>query len=101
VDDQITGNNLKRDKGRFEHEEVVARRNSKGFVDVSASEANEGGRDWQVGHHFSHAWRITNQCLAFGRLVKGHRREGSNFKGLFSLSGSASFGANFPLEPDM
>ena len=42
MDNEITGNDLKGNKCRLEYKEIVTGRNSKGFIDISASKANEG-----------------------------------------------------------
>ncbi len=50
MDDDITCDDLKGNKSCFEDEEIIARCNPEGFIDVAACEADEGRRDGEVGH---------------------------------------------------
>lgn len=57
VDDDIAGGDFEGHHGGLENEEVPSGGEPEGFVDVAAGEANEGGRDGEVGHHLCHAQR--------------------------------------------
>ncbi len=55
MNDEITSDDFKWDEHSFEDEEIVACSDTEGLVDISASEADEGGGDREVGDHFSHS----------------------------------------------
>ena len=55
MNDEITGDDFEWDEHGFKDEEVVACSDTKCFVDITASEADEGGRYGKVSDHFSHS----------------------------------------------
>ena len=56
MDDQVASNNFEGYQKGLKDEEIIASGDSKGFVNVPPSEADEGRRDRQVGHHLRHTY---------------------------------------------
>lgn len=55
MDNEITSDDFKGDQHSLEDEEIVARGDSEGLVNISASKADEWRGDGEISDHFSHS----------------------------------------------
>ena len=59
MNNEVTGDDFEWDKHGLEDEKIVARGNTKGLVDISASKADKWRGDGEIGDHFSHTYSLT------------------------------------------